>query len=232
MGVKSYALNGRSGSTSRILTLNDPQSEWFCDYSTVIFSATFFPMMWFLVFFAGMAFVVIKCSNVEKTDSKNKVDVERNCLQIICDNWWCHYLRSLDSTIRLAQTDIFYYKKKINMMISWIAYKMLIWSCLDHNKSKFSYKWKVQSCFTVYQNYICFLNRVFNLTYICKYVCKIQLFWEGHKTFVAFSEKLNFKSKTMWVSLPPLGDGLLARWIWTEWILDFRNLGTSRSSWG
>ena len=33
------------------------------------------------------------------------------------------YLRSLDSTIRLAQTDMFYYKKKINM-ISYIVYKM------------------------------------------------------------------------------------------------------------
>ena len=87
VGVKSYALNGRSDSTTRILTLNDPQSEWYCDYSTVIFSATFFPMMWFLVFFAGLAFVVIKCSNVEeKTDSKNNVDVERDCLQIICKN--------------------------------------------------------------------------------------------------------------------------------------------------
>ena len=139
-----HYLNGRIDSTSRILTLNDPQSKWYCDYSTVIFSATFFPTMWFLVFFAGLAFVIIKCSNVEKTDSKNNVDVESNMkrtrLEVVCKNWWCQYLRSLDSTIRLAQTDMFYYKKKINMIISYIVYKMSIWSCLDHNKSKFSYR--------------------------------------------------------------------------------------------
>ena len=140
VGVKNYVFNDRNDSTPSILTLNDSQSKWYCDYSTVIFSATFFPTMWFLVFFAGLAFIVIKCSNVEKTDSKNNVDVESNMkrtrLEVICKNWWCHYLRSLDSTIRLAQTNIFYYKKKINMMM----YKMSIWSCLDHNKSKFSYR--------------------------------------------------------------------------------------------
>ena len=88
--VKNYVFNDRNDSTPSILTLNDSQSKWYCDYSTVIFSATFFPTMWFLVFFAGLAFIVIKCSNVEKTDSKNNVDVESNMkrtrLEVICKN--------------------------------------------------------------------------------------------------------------------------------------------------
>ena len=55
----------------------DPESEWYCDYSLVIFSATFFPMMWFLLIFAIVAFTCIKCSNFDKSDSKIKIDVEK-----------------------------------------------------------------------------------------------------------------------------------------------------------
>ena len=55
----------------------DPESEWYCDYSLVIFSATFFPMMWFLLLFAIVAFSCIKCSNFDKSDSKIKTDVEK-----------------------------------------------------------------------------------------------------------------------------------------------------------
>ena len=55
----------------------DPKNEWYCDYSLVIFSATFFPMMWFLLLFAIVAFSCIKCSNFDKFDSKIKTDVEK-----------------------------------------------------------------------------------------------------------------------------------------------------------
>ena len=55
----------------------DPESEWYCDYSLVIFSATFFPMMWFLLIFAIVVFSCIKCSNFDKSDSKIKTDVEK-----------------------------------------------------------------------------------------------------------------------------------------------------------
>ena len=58
----------------------DPKNEWYCDYSLVIFSATFFPMMWFLLLFAIVAFSCIKCSNFDKSrkpDSKIKIDVEK-----------------------------------------------------------------------------------------------------------------------------------------------------------
>ena len=55
----------------------DPKNEWYCDYNLVIFSATFFPMMWLLLFFAIVAFSCIKCSNFDKFDSKIKTDVEK-----------------------------------------------------------------------------------------------------------------------------------------------------------
>ena len=55
----------------------DPKNEWYCDYSLVIFSATFFPMMWFLLLFAIVAFSCIKCSNFDKSDPKIKTDVEK-----------------------------------------------------------------------------------------------------------------------------------------------------------
>ena len=40
----------------------NPEAKYYCDYGTVIFSAIFFPGMWFLLILTAMGYVVIKCS--------------------------------------------------------------------------------------------------------------------------------------------------------------------------
>ena len=42
---------------------HDPMDKWFCDYSIVVFSATFFPLAWFLFFLTILALIIIKCTN-------------------------------------------------------------------------------------------------------------------------------------------------------------------------
>lgn len=39
----------------------DPNADYYCDYGTVIFSAIFFPAMYFLLLLTAAAYLVVKC---------------------------------------------------------------------------------------------------------------------------------------------------------------------------
>ena len=58
----------------------DPSDPFFCDYSIVVFTATFFPMMWFLFFLAMLALIVIKCTNFEQKTAEEKLSIKNRFL--------------------------------------------------------------------------------------------------------------------------------------------------------
>lgn len=49
----------------------DPNDKYYCDYTTVVFMAVFFPSVWTLLIFALISFVCIKCSNVNRRSARN-----------------------------------------------------------------------------------------------------------------------------------------------------------------